>query len=196
MKTALALSLLLFTSSAFAAVIGKDVSYKAGDTVIDFAPGEGYNTYLLSQIVGPKGKVIALGSYGFDALETRLKASPLPNVQHVKSDALKGLPDGSVDVIVTIRNYHDLDDTAGMLAQFKRVLKPGGVLGVADARAAQGRDKPNHRIADDVIKSEVTAAGFRLDRASEMLANKGDDYAKPNWDKRYALDQSCFKFVR
>ena len=34
MKTALALSLMLFTSSAFAAVIGKDVSYKAGDTVM------------------------------------------------------------------------------------------------------------------------------------------------------------------
>ena len=34
MKTALALSLLLFTSSALAAVIGKDVSYKAGDTVM------------------------------------------------------------------------------------------------------------------------------------------------------------------
>jgi len=34
MKTALALSMLLFTSSALAAVIGKDVSYKAGDTVM------------------------------------------------------------------------------------------------------------------------------------------------------------------
>lgn len=34
MKTALALSLLLFSSSALAAVIGKDVSYKAGDTVM------------------------------------------------------------------------------------------------------------------------------------------------------------------
>ncbi len=34
MKIALALSLLLFTSSALAAVIGKDVSYKAGDTTM------------------------------------------------------------------------------------------------------------------------------------------------------------------
>ncbi|MHB1352047.1 MAG: dienelactone hydrolase family protein [Thiobacillus sp.] len=34
MKTALALSLLLFTSSALAAVIGKDVSYKAGDAAM------------------------------------------------------------------------------------------------------------------------------------------------------------------
>ena len=34
MKIALALSLLFFTSSALAAVVGKDVSYKAGDTVM------------------------------------------------------------------------------------------------------------------------------------------------------------------
>ncbi len=34
MKTALALSLLFFTSSALAAVVGKDVQYKAGDTVM------------------------------------------------------------------------------------------------------------------------------------------------------------------
>ncbi|MHB1213509.1 MAG: dienelactone hydrolase family protein [Thiobacillus sp.] len=34
MKTALALSLLFFTSSALAAVVGKDVTYKAGDTVM------------------------------------------------------------------------------------------------------------------------------------------------------------------
>ncbi|MBW8370780.1 MAG: dienelactone hydrolase family protein [Thiobacillus sp.] len=40
MKTALALSLLFFTSSALAAVIGKDVSYKAGDTTM-----KGYLAY-------------------------------------------------------------------------------------------------------------------------------------------------------
>ncbi|MFN3750259.1 MAG: dienelactone hydrolase family protein [Thiobacillus sp.] len=34
MKTALVLSLLLFTSSALAALVGRDVSYKAGDTVM------------------------------------------------------------------------------------------------------------------------------------------------------------------
>ena len=34
MKTALAWSLLFFASSAFAAVVGKDVSYQAGDTVM------------------------------------------------------------------------------------------------------------------------------------------------------------------
>src|SRR5206468_4266056 len=47
---------------------------KEGNTVIDLIPGDGYNTYLLSQLVGPKGKVYAIGTYNFDKLEERLKA--------------------------------------------------------------------------------------------------------------------------
>jgi len=171
---------------------------KAGDTVVDFAPGEGYNTYLLSQLVGPKGKVYAIGSYGFDKLEERLKASPLANVQHMKSEGLATLPERSVDVVVTIRNFHDIPEEKleKVLGDMKKALKPGGVFGVVDARTKEGRDKDQHRIADAVIKTETTKAGFRLAAASEMLANKSDDYKDPNWEKRYTLDQSCFKFVR
>jgi predicted methyltransferase len=171
---------------------------KEGSTVVDFIPGDGYNTYLLSQLVGPKGKVYSIGSYNFDKLDARLKASPLANVQHMKSDGLAGLPEGSVDVVVTIRNFHDIpeDQLPTVLGNVKKALKPGGVFGVVDARATSGRDKDQHRIADDVIKTETTKAGFKLAGTSEMLANKDDDHKNPNWDKRYTLDQSCFKFTK
>jgi len=171
---------------------------KAGDTVVDFIPGDGYNTYLLSQLVGPKGKVYAIGSYNFDKLEERLKGNPLPNVQHMKSDGLASLPEGSIDVVVTIRNFHDIPEAQldTVLGNVKRALKPGGVFGVVDARALSGRDKDQHRIADDVIKTETTKAGFKLAASSEMLANKDDDHKNPNWEKRYSLDQSCFRFEK
>lgn len=170
---------------------------KPGDTVIELLPGQGYNTYLLSQAVGPKGKVIAIGGYEFDKLEARLKESPLPNVTHLQK-GLADQPEGSADAVVTIRNYHDIppDQMTKFLGDIKRALKPGGVFGVVDARTKSGRDTEGHRIADDVIKSEVQAAGFKLAASSEMLANKDDDYTKPNWEKRYSLDQSCFKFVK
>jgi predicted methyltransferase len=78
----------------------------------------------------------------------------------------------------------------------KRLLKPGGVLGIADSRAAAGRDVKMHRIADDVIIREVTAAGFRLDGTSQMLSNPKDDYARTFWSARYIVDQSCLRFIR
>ncbi|MBI3448171.1 MAG: class I SAM-dependent methyltransferase [Acidobacteria bacterium] len=171
---------------------------KAGDTVVDFIPGDGYNTYLLSQLVGPKGKVYAIGTYNFDKLDARLKANPLANVEHMKSDGLASLKEGSVDAVITIRNFHDIpeDQLAKVLDNVKKALKPAGVFGVVDARTDKGRDKDQHRIADDVIKTEATKAGFKLAGSSEMLANKADDHKNPNWEKRYTLDQSCFKFTK
>ena len=57
MKTALALSLLFFTSSALAAVVGKDVSYKAGDTVM-----KGYLAFD-DAVKGKRAGVLVVGEW-------------------------------------------------------------------------------------------------------------------------------------
>ena len=110
--------------------------------------------------------------------------------------ALAKLPAGSFDAVLTIRNYHDLKNPAEALAEIKRLLKPGGTLGIIDSRTASGRDAENHRIADDVIVREVLAAGFSLAGISQMLSNPKDDYTKGFWDVRWIVDQSCLKFTR
>lgn len=110
--------------------------------------------------------------------------------------ALSQLPAGSFDAVVTIRTYHDLVNPADVLAEVKRILKPGGVLGIVDSRTTTGRDIDNHRIADDVILREATAAGFNLAGISQMLSNPKDDYTKGFWDARWIVDQSCLKFTR
>jgi predicted methyltransferase len=179
---------------------------REGMKVMDLYPGDGYTTLLLSQIVGPAGKVLAFGSYDHDGFDKRMKPLGLANVEEtiakepesfktLPADLAK-LPAGSLDAIITIRNYHDIESPAEALAELKRLLKPGGVLGVADSRTSAGRDKPNHRIADDVIIREVTAAGFTLAGTSQMLANPRDDYAKGFWEERFIVDQSCLKFTK
>jgi predicted methyltransferase len=174
--------------------------------VMDLYPGDGYTTLLLSQIAGPAGKVLAFGSYDHDAFDKRMKPLGLANVEETIAKEpesfktlpadLARLPAGSLDAIITIPNYHDIDNPAEALAELKRLLKPGGVLGIADSRTSTGRDKPNHRIADDVIIREVTAAGFTLAGTSQMLANPRDDYAKGFWEERFIVDQSCLKFTK
>ncbi|OLD65551.1 MAG: hypothetical protein AUI47_01780 [Acidobacteria bacterium 13_1_40CM_2_68_5] len=180
---------------------------KDGMKVMDLFPGNGYVTLLLSQAVGPRGKVVGFASYDHENFDKRFKPlglanveeMPLPEPQGFGDDLLKAfekIPAGSFDAVVTIRNYHDLKAPADALAQLKRVLKPGGILGIADSRAASGRDVDNHRIADDVIIREVTAAGFALAGVSQMLSNPKDDYTKGFWDARWIVDQSCLKFTR
>jgi len=109
---------------------------------------------------------------------------------------LAKIPAASLDAVVTIRNYHDLKNPAEVLPELKRVLKPGGVLGVVDSRTTSGRDLPTHRIADDVIIREATAAGSTLAGASQLLSNPKDDYTKTFWEARFIVDQSCLKFTR
>ncbi len=67
---------------------------------------------------------------------------------------------------------------------------------VIDAAAAEGRDVESHRIASDVIVSEVTAAGFELVEESDLLANPADDHVGPKWDQRDSLDRSLIKFQK
>jgi len=180
---------------------------KDGMKVMDLFPGNGYVTLLLSQAVGPKGRVVGFASYDHENFDKRFKPLGLANVEEVPlpepqgfgDDLIKALakiPAGSYDAVVTIRNYHDLKTPADALAELKRILKPGGVLGIVDSRAASGRDIDNHRIADDVIIREVTAAGFSLSGTSQMLSNPKDDYSKGFWDARWIVDQSCVKFTR
>ncbi|HEU4402402.1 MAG TPA: methyltransferase domain-containing protein, partial [Candidatus Polarisedimenticolia bacterium] len=165
---------------------------KEGMHAMDLFPGEGYTTVLMAQIVGPRGKVLAFGSYDHEHFDKKIKPMNLTNVEETVlaepegfgSDLTKALakvPTASLDAVLTIRNYHDLKNPAEALAELKRVLKPGGVLGIADSRATSGRDEPNHRIADDVIIREVTAAGFTLSGTSQMLSNPKDDYSKGFW---------------
>ena len=180
---------------------------KDGMKVMDLFPGNGYLTLLLSQAVGSNGKVVGFASYDHEAWQKRFQPLALPNVEEVVmpepqgfggdlAKALDKRPAGSFDAVVTIRNYHDLKAPADALAQLKRILKPGGILGIADSRAASGRDVDNHRIADDVVIREVTAAGFALAGVSQMLSNPKDDYTKGFWDARWIVDQSCLKFTR
>jgi len=180
---------------------------KDGMKVMDLFPGNGYLTLLLSQAVGSNGKVVGFASYDHEAWQKRFQPLALPNVEEVVmpepqgfggdlAKALAKLPAGSFDAVLTIRNYHDLKNPAEALAEIKRLLKPGGTLGIIDSRTASGRDTENHRIADDVIVREVLAAGFSLAGISQMLSNPKDDYTKGFWDARWIVDQSCLKFTR
>ena len=110
---------------------------------------------------------------------------------------LGALPAASFDAVITIRNYHDLKNPLEVLPELKRILREGGILGIADSRTTTGKRDPDHcRIGEDLIIREVTGAGFRLAGVSQMLSNPKDDYTRSFWDARWIVDQSCLRFER
>ncbi len=175
------------------------IGLERGATVADLNAGTGYHSWIFSQWVGPEGTVYTQSSYRPDTLKARVESGDLAaagNVHYVP--AIADIPDGSLDLAFTDRNYHDIpeDQVATVLATIKSKLKPGGLFVVIDARALGGRDKDAHRIADDVVISEVTDAGFELVEQSEMLANPDDDHVGPHFDDRDTLDRSLLKFQK
>ena len=167
-----------------------------GMTVMDLMPGGGYNTYLLSKVVGDAGKVYA-GPDRRGRLAERFGAAPLANVTLV--EGVEAIPAGSLDVIVTVRNIHDLElrGTAGdAYASYLAALKPGGIFGVVDARTPkEGADSETHRVNQQTVIDHVTAVGFELVEASEMLANPDDDLGNSESGlSRYQIDRMVLKF--
>ena len=188
------------------------IGLKKGDKVADIVAGR--LTASLAQAVGPSGKVYAIETAEVvnrhpEALaHMKELASQSPNVIVSAAPVATALPPG-LDAVFIRQNYHDLYDKfmgpADVPAFNKAVfaaLKPGGVYVVLDHVAAAGSGigatETLHRIDPARVKSDVLAAGFKLDAESAILANTADDHTKKVFDPavRGHTDQFLFRFKK
>ena len=174
------------------------IGLEEGAVVLDIQAGGGYHTWIFSDAVGPEGTVYSQSSFRPESLQARIASGSTPeaNVEFVAQ--ISEVPDGTLDLAFTDRNYHDIrpEQIPEVLAAIKDNLKPGGLFVVIDAEAAKGRDTESHRIASDVIVEEVTGAGFELIDQNDLLANPADDHVGPKWEERDSLDRSLLKFQK
>ena len=183
---------------------------RPGETIGEYLPGGGYYTRLLSDVVGPNGKVYALETttWGKDNIKATQDA-----INGHSNVALDLAPLGTfhltdkVDVFWITANYHDLHipkyANVDMAAFNKHVfdsLKPGGMYLIVDHAAAAGTGatlSPKlHRIDKATVIEEVTAAGFVPAGESDILHNPADDHTKVVFDPaiRWHTDQFILKF--
>jgi predicted methyltransferase len=180
---------------------------KPGDRVVEFASFGQYFTALLSDIVGPKGRV-----YMLDLPYTAARAGAPSgafvdkhaNTQYTLVNYNSVELPANVDAVLNVLYYHDLPlndiDTAVLNAKIFKALKPGGVFFVVDHNAEAGsgsRDtKKLHRIDPAVIRQQVTAAGFKLETESKLLAYASDDHTQLVFAPglRGMTDQTVFVF--
>ena len=182
-----------------------------GQTVADVYCDSGYNTHLLSRLVGDAGKVYSVFEfygdpelfdgqlYRVDSVTARIEEAGLRNVELAMH--LSDVPADSVDVAVAIRNYHDVEwlfpniKRADQVAEFLRMVKPGGIVGIVDvATPSPGWDEAAHRLNKQVVIDDFTAGGFELVEESDMLANPEDDHSQPGFPTRYLSDRYVLKF--
>jgi ubiquinone/menaquinone biosynthesis C-methylase UbiE len=106
-----------------------------GATVLDVGCGAGIDTVLAAQRVGPAGRVLALDFLPemLDRTAQAAREAGLANIETLEAEMEAiPLPDESVDVVVSNGVINLSARKARALAEFARVLRPGGELCVSD----------------------------------------------------------------
>jgi len=186
----------------------------AGDSVVEILPGGGYYTALLSRVVGDSGEIYAVEPERIfehypnlkQAFPAYLDSDPRSNVSHSVQKLDEMSLDESVDQVWMILYYHDTFwtgvDRAKMNKAVYDMLKPGGVYLVSDhsgkAGAGDSITKDLHRMDEATAKSEIEAAGFRLDGSSDALAHPEDprDDSVFSPERRGKSDRFVLRYVK
>ncbi|WP_300575805.1 methyltransferase [Phenylobacterium sp.] len=172
---------------------------KPGMTVVEMWPGAGWYTDILAPfLAASNGKLYAANLQPNDpaaievveAYRAKLRARPrlYGDVEITAFGATSGpmAPEGSADLVLTARNIHNWM-AAGIVdkafADAFAALKPGGVFGVVEHRAAAGGVQ-DPAAGDGYVEQAYVArlgqeAGFLLDQASEINANPRDTKDHP-----------------
>lgn len=185
--------------------------------VAELGAGGGYTTELLARAVGPGGVVygqnpqLMLTRFAEQPWSARLATPPMRNVVRVDREFDDPLPPEAhdLDAVLIVLFYHDTVwmgvDRAKMNRAVYQALRPGGTYAIVDHSARPHTRTADaqtfHRIDEQVVLDEVSAAGFVLVADASFLRNPSDprdwnDSPSQAGDRRGTSDRFVLKFVK
>lgn len=170
-------------------------------TVLEYGPGGGWYTEILAPTLAAQGKLIvtttdpkgppeARSTFYGQRLVRFLERAPelFGKVERIVIDP-KNIQFGveeKVDLILVMRAMHGLHRDkllSGFLAQTFKALKPGGILAVEQHRAKADANPDESAkkgyLPEAFVIAQAEAAGFKLDKKSEVNANPKDTTDHP-----------------
>ena len=182
---------------------------KPGMTVVEALPGRGWYSKILKQVLGAEGKLIGadyasdmypkFNFYDEATLEAKKTWVDTWSAEAGAWNDGKGAPvaafqfgsmpasmNGSADAVLLVRAFHNLarfeSDGAYMsaaLADIKRVLKPGGVVGIVQHMSPESNsdafaDGSNGYLKKSFVLKTFKDAGFELVGESDVNLNPAD----------------------
>jgi predicted methyltransferase len=130
-----------------------------GRTIADLGAGDGYFTVRLAPLVKPGGQIIAVDVVPryLDGLRRRVARAGHDNVAFLlgaPDDAR--LPPRSVDLVLMVRMYHEIEQPYALLWRLHAALKPGGLVAIAE----RNRPTTHHGAPPELLRCELAASGF------------------------------------
>lgn len=145
-----------------------------GERVADLGAGTGYFLRHLAGAVGSDGTVFAVEVEKELVAEIRKRAEKekLPQVVPVLgSFDDPRLPRGAIDLLLVVDTYHHVDDRGRYFREVATRLSPKGRLVIVDFEKRPLPVGPgmDHKLDDDQVIAELTAAGWELIRRHDGL---------------------------
>jgi SAM-dependent methyltransferase len=149
-----------------------------GLRVLDAACGEGYGSFLLAHTAAQVTGI----DISADAVTHARERYPSGNLTFVQGSVTKlPLPDACVDVVVSFETIEHLSPQREMLAEFRRVLKPSGLLVISS---------PNRPVYNEAGAVENHFHVSELDRA-ELKALLDPAFPRQSWHAQRVVAQSA-----
>ncbi len=182
------------------------IGAKTGMKVLDLGAGAGYSSELMARSVGESGKVYAQNPGKSEKLEARMQTLAMRNAMAIARPYEDPAPPeaGAFDMVTFFFAYHDTTymevDRARMNKAIFAALKPGGFYVIADhaARPEDGATvgKTLHRIAENALRAEVEAAGFKLVATGDFLRHPQDQRTAVVFRNPTPVDEFVLKFQK
>jgi ubiquinone/menaquinone biosynthesis C-methylase UbiE len=136
-----------------------------GSSVADIGAGAGWFTIRLARRVGPNGIVYAqdIQRQMLEAIRRRVAREGLQNVQtRLGTGSMPNLPAASLDAVLVVDVYPEVDNRVSFLRNLATALEPGGRIGIVNYKAGQGGPGPDIRIDSAAVEADARAAGLRI----------------------------------
>jgi len=149
-----------------------------GLRVLDAACGEGYGSFMLAHAA----RQVTGIDISADAVAHARERYPLGNLGFVHGSVTAlPLPDACIDVVVSFETIEHLSPQREMLAEFRRVLTPSGVLVISS---------PNRPVYNEAGQVENQYHVQELDRA-ELKALLDPAFPQQSWHAQRVVAQSA-----
>lgn len=148
---------------------------RPGKTVADIGAGSGWFTVRAARRVTGTGMVYAvdINPEATGYIDKRAQKEGLHNVKTIlsKSDDPE-LPANSIDSVLLLKTYHEVDKPVTLLRNLRASLRPGAKVGIID-RNGNGE---NHGVGRDIVIKEASEAGYVLRAQHDFVKGDGMDY--------------------